>query len=49
MVVMDQFTRRIIGFGVHVEALHVPAVCYIFNEVIAGSWTKRLLNDNDFY
>jgi transposase InsO family protein len=36
MVVMHQFTRRIIGFAVHVGNVDGPAVCRMFNEIIAG-------------
>jgi hypothetical protein len=36
MVVMDQFTRRIIGFAVHVGNVDGPAVFRMFNEIIAG-------------
>ena len=31
MVVMDQYSRRIIGFAVHAGALDGPAVCRMFN------------------
>jgi putative transposase len=37
MVVMDQFTRRIIGIAVNAGVLDRPAVCRLFNEAIAGS------------
>jgi len=36
MVVMDQFTRRIIGFGVHKGDLNGVAICVMFNKIIAG-------------
>jgi transposase InsO family protein len=36
MVVMDQFTRRIIGFAVQPGAVDGPALCRMFNEVITG-------------
>ena len=32
MVIMDQFTRRIIGFGVHVGDVDGIALCRMFNE-----------------
>jgi putative transposase len=35
MVVMDVFTRRIIGFGVAPADLDGPAVCRMFNRAIA--------------
>ncbi|MCZ6664617.1 MAG: integrase core domain-containing protein [Gammaproteobacteria bacterium] len=49
MVVMDQFTRRIIGFGVHAGVLDGPAACRMFNEAIAGSGSlsRYLSSDND--
>jgi hypothetical protein len=31
MVVMDQMTRRIIGFAVHAGDLDGPAICRLFN------------------
>jgi transposase InsO family protein len=36
MVVMDQFTRRIIGFTVHAGNVDGPAVCRMFNEIVGG-------------
>jgi transposase InsO family protein len=36
MVVMDQFTRGIIGFAVRPGSLDGPAVCRMFNEITAG-------------
>jgi putative transposase len=48
MVVMDQYTRRIIGFGVQVGAVDGPALCRMFNQAIAdASLPKRLSSDND--
>ena len=35
LVVMDQFTRRIIGFAVHAGDVDGPALCRMFNRVIA--------------
>lgn len=35
LVVMDQFTRRIIGFGVHAGDAHGIALCRIFNTAIS--------------
>lgn len=37
MVVMDQFSRRIIGFAVHEGIVDGAAVCRMFNQVIAQS------------
>jgi len=36
IVVMDQFTRRIIGFGVHAGVLDGPAICRMLSHAIAG-------------
>ena len=49
MVVMDQFTRRIIGFGVHAGVVDGPAVCRMFNEATARSRVlpRYLSSDND--
>jgi transposase InsO family protein len=48
MVVMGQFTRRIIGFAVHAGALDGPAVCRMFNRIVSGCGTPRYLSsDND--
>ncbi len=48
MIVMDQFTRRIIGFAVHKGSLTGVDVCCMFNQVISGkSPPKYLSSDND--
>ena len=48
MVVMDQFTRRIIGFAVHAEMPDGPTICHMFNSIISGSVPPRYLSsDND--
>lgn len=48
MVVMDQYTRRIIGFGVHAGNVDGPALCRMFNEATSGSgWPDRISSDND--
>jgi len=48
MVVIDQFTRRIIGFAVHSGDCDGIAYCRMFNEVISGkSLPKYLSSDND--
>jgi transposase InsO family protein len=49
MVVMDQFTRRIIGFAVHAGNVDGPAVCRMFNEIIAGQdvLPSHLSSDHD--
>ena len=49
LVVMDQYTRRIIGFGVHAGAVNGIALCRMFNQAIRGhrSIPKYLSCDND--
>jgi len=48
MVVMDQFTRRIIGFAVHAGDLNGVAICVMFNKIISGGKSpKYLSSDND--
>jgi putative transposase len=49
LVVMDQFTRRIIGFGVHAGTVDGVALCRMFNRAIRGQrWMpKYLSSDND--
>jgi putative transposase len=49
MVVMDQFTRRIIGFAVQARAVDGPALCRMFNHAIAAALTlpRHLSNDHD--
>jgi transposase InsO family protein len=48
LVVMDQFTRRIIGVGVHPGAVDGMALCRMFNHAIAGQGTPRYLrSEND--
>ena len=48
-VVMDQYTRRIIGFGVHAGAVDGVALCRMFNRAIRGQrWLpKYLSSDHD--
>jgi len=49
MVVMDQFTRRIIGFAVQPDVVDGPALCRMFNQVIAGAprLPDHLSSDHD--
>src|SRR5208283_5736142 len=48
MVVMDIFTRRIIGFGVAAANLDGPGVCRMFNRAIARrNMPKHLSSDHD--
>jgi putative transposase len=48
LVVMDQFTRRIIGFGVHAGDVDGVALCRMFNTAISTmGHPKYLSSDND--
>ena len=49
LVVMDQYTRRIIGFGVHAGTVDGAALCRMFNRAIRGQrWMPNFLSsDND--
>jgi transposase InsO family protein len=49
LVVMDQYTRRIIGFGVHAGSVDGVALCRMFNRAIRGQlWMpKYISSDND--
>jgi transposase InsO family protein len=49
LVVMDQYTRRIIGFGVHAGTIDGAALCRMFNRAIRGQiWMPNFLSsDND--
>ncbi len=48
LVVMDQFTRRIVGFWVQAVAVDGPALCRMFNQAISGqSLPTRLSTDHD--
>ena len=48
LVVMDQFTRRIIGFGVHAGDVDGIALCRMFNTAISTKCAPKYLStDND--
>jgi transposase InsO family protein len=48
LVVMDQFTRRIIGFAVHVGDVDGLSLCHMFNRVISRHALARYLStDHD--
>jgi hypothetical protein len=49
LVVMDQYTRRIIGFGVHAGMVDGGALCRMFNRAIRGQrrMPNFLSSDND--
>jgi putative transposase len=48
MVVMDQFTRKIVGFSVHQGILSGGTICFMFNKIAYGkTWPKYMSTDND--
>ena len=49
LVVMDQYSRRIIGFGVHAGTVDSVALCRMFNRAIRWQlkMAKYLRSDND--
>jgi len=48
MVVIDQCTRRIIGFAIHKGAPDGPAVCQMFGRIVSGAALPTYLSsDND--
>ncbi len=48
MVVIDQYTRRIIGFSAHAGNVDGPDLCRMFNHATSGQgWPKYLGSDND--
>ena len=48
LVVMNQFSQRIIGFGVQVGDVDGVALCRMFNSAISTMGTPRYLSsDND--
>jgi putative transposase len=48
LVVMDQFTRRIIGLGIHRGTVDGPSLCSMFQRAIQGqALPKYLSTDND--
>jgi putative transposase len=48
MVVMDVFTRRIVGFGAELADIDGVSLCRMFNRAIAGqSLPRNLSSDND--
>ena len=45
---MDQWCRRIVGFGVHTGSVDGPAACRMFNQVISGKKPPGFLStDHD--
>src|SRR2546421_7706326 len=48
LVIMDQFTRRIVGFGIHRGIVDGPALCRMFRQAIwRKSLPRYLSTDND--
>lgn len=48
MIIIDQFTRKLIGFSVRAGDLDGIAVCFMFNKIISGkNPPKYLSTDND--
>jgi putative transposase len=49
LVVMDQYTRRIIGFGVHAGSVDGVALCRMFNRAIRGQrWMSKYLSSHNY-
>jgi len=46
LVVMDQFTRRLIGFGVHAGDVDGIALCCMFNRVVSGKKQPSYLSSD---
>jgi len=46
LVVMDQFTRRIVGFGIHAGIVNGMAVCRMFNQAVRGQHLPRYLSSD---
>ena len=49
LVVMDHYSRRIIGFGIHAGTVNGEALCWMFKQAIRGVTTlpKYLSSDHD--
>ena len=48
LVVMDQYSRRIIGVGIHAGAVDNVSLCCMFNKILSGKRVpQRLSSDND--
>lgn len=48
LVVMDQYTRRIVGFGIHAGYVDGTALCCMFNKIISHKKRpQHLSSDND--
>ncbi|MEN8108488.1 MAG: integrase core domain-containing protein [Pseudomonadota bacterium] len=47
LVIMDQFTRRIIGFGVHAGNVDGVALCRIFNKAVSTQGVPHFLSSGN--
>ena len=49
LVMMDHYTRRIIGFGIHIGVVNGEALCRMFKQAIRGVTTvpRYLSSDHD--
>src|SRR6266513_2993610 len=48
LIVMDQYTRRIIGFGIQIGTVNGDALCRMFKHAIQGAAVpKYLSSDHD--
>ncbi len=47
MVVMDQFTRRIVGFSVHAGGADGPGLCRMFNDIVSRQAGPRYLSSDN--
>ena len=48
MIILDQYSRRIIGFYVKLGSVDGAALCCLFNQIISGKpLAKHLSTDND--
>ena len=48
LVAMDQYTRQIIGFGIHAGVVDEPSFCRMFNRAIRGAGSpKYISSDHD--
>ena len=46
MVIMDQFSRRIVGFAVQAGVLDGPTACRMFNSIISSTESPRYLSSD---
>src|SRR5262249_12534774 len=46
LVVMDQYTRRIIGFGIHPGIVNGQALCWMFKQAIRGARLRKYLSSD---